>query len=503
MAIAQGQCPSCGAPMTFGVGASVSQVCRFCRHVVVRTDRDLRNMGKIADLALTPSPIAVGDEGALEGRHLTVMGRVQLDHGAGPWDEWYVAFHDGAWGWLAYAQGNWYVTQEVPTPGGMPPWDHVAVEQDLSLGTAGTFRVMERKRGTIVSGEGELPFEVKPGTERYYVDLSGANFTFGTLDYGDRSGALTLFLGKQFMEGALSVKPMAERAVQEIGVEALTCPNCGGNLPALVPKRAERLACPYCGAVSEIASRRVIQQQAAAYATPDSPLGSRGTLNGQEYVVCGYVERSTDYEGETFRWQEYLLYGPGLGFRWLVKDESAWMWITPLSIADIDLRGMPRSAGFQGRTFRQRNDNRARVDYVLGELYWKVQAGEIVDAMDFVSGADVLSRERTGDEVAWSFGTPVAWALIAQTFNLPLDGAGARFAPPQASYDATDYGGGGGGGGATSSSAVMMVVLGIVGVMLLLGVCAACGGCDDDDDGYGSTYGGGVYGTTGGTRGGK
>src|SRR5262245_35493369 len=104
MAVAQGACPSCGAPIEFGVGSSIAKVCEFCRATIVRSDRGLENLGKVADLANTPSLIAVGDQGTLAGRPFEVLGRVQLDHGKGPWDEYYVAFDYGqTWGWLAYA----------------------------------------------------------------------------------------------------------------------------------------------------------------------------------------------------------------------------------------------------------------------------------------------------------------------------------------------------------------------------------------------------------------
>lgn len=258
MSIAQGSCPQCGAPMSFGVGASISQVCKYCRHVVVRTDRDFRNMGRVADLALTPSPVAVGDMGSIEGSSMTVMGRVQLDHGEGPWDEWYIAFNNGQWGWLASAQGNWYMTAEVPNPGPLPFWDQISVEQDIPLAPGANFRVVEVKRGTLVSGEGELPFAVNQGQERYYVDLVGPNGGFATIDYGDRSAPPQLFVGKQLPEAALEIKAMGERPVTEIETDAITCPNCGGRIPALAPNKSERLGCPYCGAVSEIAARRVL-----------------------------------------------------------------------------------------------------------------------------------------------------------------------------------------------------------------------------------------------------
>ena len=57
------------------------------------------------EIAPRPHLIAVGDQGTLAGRPFEVLGRVQLDHGLGPWDEYYVAFDYGqTWGWLAYAQ---------------------------------------------------------------------------------------------------------------------------------------------------------------------------------------------------------------------------------------------------------------------------------------------------------------------------------------------------------------------------------------------------------------
>ena len=98
-------------------------MCGYCRFSVVRSDRDLSVIGKVADLVPTAAPIAVGDSGSVGGKAFTVLGRTQLDHGRGPWDEWYIAFQDGTWGWLAYAQGNWYATWEVtPLPAQIPPW---------------------------------------------------------------------------------------------------------------------------------------------------------------------------------------------------------------------------------------------------------------------------------------------------------------------------------------------------------------------------------------------
>ena len=101
-----GMCPNCGAPIEFALGSCVSKVCTFCSHVVVRTDRDLATLGKIAELVPTNPPFEVGDVITVEGRGARVTGRVQKDWGAGPWDELSIEFDDGAWAWIARAQGR-------------------------------------------------------------------------------------------------------------------------------------------------------------------------------------------------------------------------------------------------------------------------------------------------------------------------------------------------------------------------------------------------------------
>ncbi len=479
MPVAQGSCPSCGAPIAFGVGSSIAKVCEYCRATVLRTDRGLQNLGKVADLALTPSLIAVGDQGTLAGRPFEVLGRVQLDHGLGPWDEYYVAFDYGqAWGWLAYAQGHWYVTTQVP---GLPAphYNALRLELDVPLGQYGTFRVAEIKTGTIRSTEGELPGPFVPGFVRYYADCYGPQTAFATLDYGDGSGAIAVFSGYVFSEPQMAVTQIGPRTAQKVKVDQLKCPACGGEIPKLSGDRAERVGCPYCGAVSDIAAQQVIAQQERAMQMPELPIGSRGTLEGAEYVCIAYMRRGTDFDGEHFSWEEYLLWAQPVGFRWLVKDpESGWTWVVPVNLSEIDLSGMPNSVGWGGRMFSLRNQNSARVEYVLGEVYWKCQVGETTRITDFVNGRDVLGREQGDGEVRWSYSTPVPWAVLAQAFNLPLDSPGARFA------------GGGGGGGvpvaAKSGCSSAMFLLIVVAIVLMICMLAACGACSPGGFGTGS-----------------
>jgi len=139
---------------------------------------------------------------------------------------------------------------------------------------------------------------------------------------------------------------------------------------------------------------------------------------------------------------------------------------------------MPSGVRWGGRSFGVRNRNSARVDYVLGEVYWKCEVGETTQTMDFVDGKDVLSREESSGEVKWSYSTPVAWPVIAQAFGLPVDGPGGQLA-------ATSSGSQSSGG---SSTAWVLIILVVVLIFCAIGALDS-----DEDDGSspGGTYRGG------------
>jgi hypothetical protein len=319
---------------------------------------------------------------------------------------------------------------------------------------------------------------------RLYADLWGQGRAFATLDYGEAGTQAALFLGYVLSEAELQVTQAGPRTVQKLKTQQLTCPNCGGDVPKLSGERAERLGCPYCGAVSDIALRTVVAQQERLQRATDIPIGSQGTLANASWLCIADMRRGTSFEGEPYGWEEYLLFSQGLGFRWLVKDpESGWSWVAPVNLAELDLQQAHSRVGYQGRAFGLRNRNQARVEYVLGEIYWKCQVGETTSVTDYVAGRDVLSRESSsGVEARWSLSTPMPWPVIARAFNLPVKGAGA--VSPASSGDGASSGG--------SGSNLLSIV--IIVVVLVLLACAA-EYCDDGVGGGGSGvhFGGGVF----------
>src|SRR5439155_26157227 len=158
----QVSCPACAGPITFKIGSSLVAVCPYCRSVVARGDRKLEDLGKVAELVDTGSVLAVGLKGRYEGVPFELTGRAQLGHPAGgSWDEWYASFADGRWGWLAEAQGRFYLTFERHAPADLPAFDALALGQKVKVGKGPALRVAEKNTARPGGAQGQLPY--RPG----------------------------------------------------------------------------------------------------------------------------------------------------------------------------------------------------------------------------------------------------------------------------------------------------------------------------------------------------
>ena len=241
MKVRQASCPSCAAPVEFRQRGSLVAVCEFCRSVVARGDRTVEDWGKVADLFYTGSPMQLELTGKHEGRKFEVVGHVQYQHPAGGvWDEWYAAFANGRWGWLAEAQGRFYLTFEKTlderTP--LPAMESLEAGRSFEFPEVGPLTVAEVGEAAAAGAEGELPFALRPGERIRYADLYGPGGTFATFDYSESPARC--FVGREVTLDELgiseTVKP-PERPPLVVPGQQLNCPQCAGPLTLNVPDK--------------------------------------------------------------------------------------------------------------------------------------------------------------------------------------------------------------------------------------------------------------------------
>ena len=145
------------------------------------------------------------------------------------------------------------------------------------------------------------------------------------------------------------------------------------------------------------------------------------------------MRRFVTFDKVDYFWDEYLLYQPRLGFRWLTCSDDHWNWVEalPPGVVEVSEKG----ATYAGRWHRLFQKAKAKVSFVIGEFYWKVQGGETVHTRDFVAAPTILSEEVTKDgksgEINWSIGSYVERSDIGAMFAIPAPPAPSNIAPNQ------------------------------------------------------------------------
>jgi hypothetical protein len=192
---------------------------------------------------------------------------------------------------------------------------------------------------------------------------------------------------------------------------AVTCPSCGGSIEIRAAGYTVTLGCHYCGSVLDVAHEDVRLIKAYRRVAKDFAiaLGTRGTLFDVEWEVIGALRRrSADAV-----WQEFLLFNPYAGYRWLVEAEGEWQFGTMLLDRPED-DGL--SVTWRGEAYALDEDVSIETTVVLGEFYWRTGRGDTVQGASFTRGREVLSRETSAGEVTWTQLISISAEWISDAF---------------------------------------------------------------------------------------
>ena len=208
-----------------------------------------------------------------------------------------------------------------------------------------------------------------------------------------------------------------------VKAKSLSCPNCGGPVDLRGFAHTLNVVCPQCLSVLDASTPelQILQKfHAKERVQPKIPLGTRGKLDGTLYEVIGFQVREVVTEDDMFVWEEYLLFNPYKGFRYLSEYQGHWNFIRVL-------HALPLTMGIGGKPAIRMLDRNyigfdtmtAKTGYVLGEFPWQVRVGDQAVVQDFVSPPYMLSSETTDGEVTWSLGEYRTGQQIWQALQLP------------------------------------------------------------------------------------
>jgi hypothetical protein len=208
-----------------------------------------------------------------------------------------------------------------------------------------------------------------------------------------------------------------------VQAKSISCPNCGGPVQLRGFAHTLSVVCPQCMTVLDASTPEVeiLQKfQAKTQIKPTIPLGSRGRIGDTQYEVIGFQVRQVADGDDTYSWDEYLLFNPFKGFRYLTEYNGHWNFVHVETALPEQTVGRGKIAmRYGGKTYLAFDAMTASTVYVLGEFPWRVQVGESAGCQDFVSTPMMLSSESTGGEITWSLAEYMTGLQIWQAFKLP------------------------------------------------------------------------------------
>lgn len=214
----------------------------------------------------------------------------------------------------------------------------------------------------------------------------------------------------------------------EARAESVKCLSCGGPIALHSFGATQRVICPHCGsalAPSDSGALALLEAASRKHQPSTLPLHARGTLDGVEWEIIGICWRRCVVDGIAYPWQEFLLFNPYRGFRWLIFSNSDGHWTigSNLDGAPEILKSSHHRVRFKDRKYKHFQGADAVVTYVEGEFTWEVHVGDKAEANDFVDPPHGLSIEQAsgpdGAELSFTLQRHIDATTVWKAFGQP------------------------------------------------------------------------------------
>ncbi len=215
---------------------------------------------------------------------------------------------------------------------------------------------------------------------------------------------------------------------EEAQVESIKCLSCGGPIALHGFGGTQQVVCPHCGstlAPSDSGALQLLQAAARKHQKSVLPLHARGFVDGVEREIIGICWRRCVVDGVAYPWQEFLLYNPWHGFRWLIYSNSDGHWQLGRNLdgAPEILNKRHHAVRFGKQRYKHFQGANAVVTYVEGEFTWEVHVGDKAEINDFVAPPRGLSIEQSsgpdGVELNFTLAEHIDARAVWKAFKQP------------------------------------------------------------------------------------
>ncbi len=449
-------CPSCGALHGLDLRFAAAGVCPYCQSGFVTENGSARTAGKMSVLLPPTGILSLGQSYELMGKSFQLIGRLRVEFAAGAWDEWF-AVSGQKTAWVAEDGDGILVQIEIPVPetdlGSIQPGDILELQGK-------SFTVVERDTATATGAAGAVPWLDRPGEPLTYLEAVCEPDLVASIEI-PAQGSARAFAGRKLVIGKdlpasfrpPSPAPTALLRCVSCGASGLPetrdseiCPSCGGTFHTplsslacggcgkdlhVFTAAAAELHCPSCGGLSTLRDgKATFLAKGEGRRRPSFDdrlrLGATGTLDGQSWMVVARIRQSESDDGEVEHTAEYLLHEPSLGYRWLLKEESGWLWQIP-SDGSAPQRSLakspPRNLTRFGQVMTRSWSGCTTIDYVEGELPWNARVGDRTEYASWRNGQRAYYVEWSSTELEHSLYKPVSDSDIEVGFP-PVGGTG-------------------------------------------------------------------------------
>ncbi len=418
-------CPNCGTPHEPANPGIALIACDSCGSTLYR-EGDLLRQGVEARLAEPRSSLAVGKEGSVQGRAMTVVGRAGFSWGGGRWDEWYVVDRTGREAWLVEDGRRYTLETPIDPPAGLAGVRNVG---DQVLVDGVPFEVREIGHATCEGAQGQLPRPVQPESVYAFLDLDELQGGRRLLVERDPDGEIEAFLGTVLDPTAVDFGVADTPSGPATQAHAVRCPQCGA--PTEVPTQRDpvvTLACGYCDAVfepdGEVGTLLGRRGETPPYLLE---IGDTGSLQGVDWEVVG---RMLHVEPDGWRTAEFLLHNPTAGYAWLEESNGHCVLLeratrTP-SLRQIQALTPGGRARIDGVSYRMVEVGTSELQHVDGALPWRARFGDESMYVDLIHPPLVASVSVGEGEAEFFTGVWLPGHDVAAAFDRSDRYHGAR-----------------------------------------------------------------------------